>query len=401
MTATPRHDYDDAYTTRFDARIAGHGEHRGRPAVTLETTYFYPESGGQEADRGTIGAARVIDVQVDDHGIVWHVLEGERPAVGDTASAAIDWTRRFDHMQQHTGQHVLSAAFERELGAATVSSHLGEERNTIDIDRGTIDWADVERVERATNTIVWEDREVVRHWVDEEGVKRFRLRKPPQVTGRIRIVEVPEWDVSACGGTHVRRTGEIGIVKIVRWERVRDKVRIEFLCGARAWRDYAWRTEALVEAARRRTIHDTQVLAQLERAATERDDLARRLRDVNVRLIGLDAAEAAGRAAPGGVAERRATWPRDEARTFAFQCVERGAPWVAIAGEAPEPFVMIARPKTGSGDLRSLADGLKERARGKGGGSPDAVQVSAADAAGAIAAWEWVRTELPALLGCK
>src|SRR5262245_14225556 len=110
--------YDDAYTTRFAASISRQGEHRGRPAVELEATYFYPESGGQEADRGRIGAARVVDVQADGDGRVWHVVEGDAMTLGGEVEAEVDWTRRFDLMQQHTGQHVLSAAFERELGAA-------------------------------------------------------------------------------------------------------------------------------------------------------------------------------------------------------------------------------------------------------------------------------------------
>jgi alanyl-tRNA synthetase len=387
--------YDDSYTTRFDARIVQRGSHAGRPAVELEATYFYPESGGQEADRGRIGEASVLDVQADDDGRVWHVLEGDPPA--EEAAAEVDWARRFDLMQQHTGQHVLSAAFERELGAATRSSHLGEERSSIDIELETADWRDVERIERAAHAVIWDDREVVRHWVDDEGVKRFALRKPPKFTGRIRVVEIPDWDVSACGGTHTRRTGELGLVKIVRWERVRDTLRFEFLCGGRALRDYAWRTESLLEAARRRTIHDTQLIAHLERAAAERDELAKRVRELAARLATVEAAECVART-PGGVGEFRHAWSRDEARGFAFKCIELEAPWVVVAAGGPEPFVMLAIPKGGTVDLRRLLPALLERARGKGGGSPDALQIAAADAAAARAAWEWARAELPALI---
>src|SRR6185295_17028066 len=110
-------------------------------------------------------------------------------------------------------------------------------------------------------------------WTDNEGVKRFALRKPPKASGRIRIVEVPDWDLSACGGTHTRATGEVGVVKVVRWEKVRGNVRIEFLCGARAVADHAWRTEALLEAAKRRTLKDRELIAHLEKAAEERDEL--------------------------------------------------------------------------------------------------------------------------------
>jgi len=387
--------YDDSYTTRFPARVAAPGEHGGRPAVELESTYFYPESGGQEADRGRLGTARVVDVQADDDGRVWHVLDVGF-AGGDAVEAEVDWPRRFEHMQQHTGQHVLSAAFERELGATTVSSHLGEERNSIDLDLRDAGWPDIERIERVTNAVIWEDREVVRHWVDDEGVKRFALRKPPKASGRIRIVEIPDWDVSACGGTHTRRTGEVGLVKIVRWERVRDSLRFEFLCGGRAMRDYAWRTETLLEAARRRTVLDRDLIAHLERAAAERDELAKRVRELSSRLIAREAAERVA-ASPGGVAEYRDAWPRDELRGFTFQCVERGARWVAAAAGGPDPCVMLARPKSGAGDLRGLLPGLLERTGGKGGGSPEALQAGARDAAAAHAAWAWACAELPAL----
>ena len=236
---TARLDYDDAYTTRFEARVLGAGSHRGRPALQLEATYFYPESGGQEADRGTIGGVPVVDVQVDEDGCVWHVVPAEAAIPAGETGAEVDWARRFDHMQQHTGQHVLSAAFERVLDAATLSSHLGEEKSSIELALADADWRMVERIEEAANRVVWDDRAVEHHWVDDEGVKRFALRKPPAVSGRIRIVEIPDWDVSACGGTHTRRTGEVGAIKIVRWEKVRGNLRFEFLCGARALHDHA------------------------------------------------------------------------------------------------------------------------------------------------------------------
>jgi alanyl-tRNA synthetase len=392
---TLRLDYDDAYTTRFTARVLGPGSHRGRPALELESTYFYPESGGQEADRGVLGAAPVLDVQVDDAGRVWHVLAPDAPSFSSEVQAELDWTRRFDHMQQHTGQHILSAAFEHVLSAATLSSHLGEERSSIELALADADWRTVERIEEAANRVVWEDRPIERHWVDEEGVKRFALRKPPQVSGRIRIVEIPDWDVSACGGTHTRRTGEVGTIKVVRWERVRGNMRFEFLCGARALRDHAWRTEALLEAAKKRTLKDRELIAHLERAAAERDELAKRLRELTARAIAAEARERAGDP-PRGVSEFWPARPRDEVRTFAIQCLEAGAPWVAAGAASPEPVVVVARMKQGGADLKSLLPELLAHARGKGGGSPDFVQIAAADASAAEEAWRWAAAKVAA-----
>jgi alanyl-tRNA synthetase len=387
--------YDDSYTTRFTARVAAAGEHRGRAALELESTYFYPESGGQEADRGTLGSARVVDVQAGEDGRVWHVLEAGTPPAGEV-EAEIDWARRFDHMQQHTGQHILSAAFERVLGAATVSCHLGEGASTLEVTAAAADWRRVEALEQAANAIVWEDRPVERHWVDAEGLQRFALRKPPAVSGPIRIVEIPGWDVSACGGTHTRRTGEVGIVKIVRWEKVRGNLRFEFLCGGRALRDHAWRTEALLEAARRRTLADREVLAHLERAAVERDELRKRLLDLTTRLVTSEARERVADP-PRPVAEFAPVRPRDELRLFAIKCLEAGAPWVVAGSGGPEPALVVGRARGLAGDLRTLLPGLLERARGKGGGSADLLQIAAADPGAAEAAWTWAREAVAAL----
>ena len=398
--STERLDYDDVYTVRFEGRVAAAGEHKGRPAVELERTYFYPESGGQEADRGRLGEAPVVDVQVDESERVWHVLDPSAAPLGPGAavSAQVDWPRRFDHMQQHTGQHILSAAFERVLSAPTLSSRLGEERNTIDLGLAAIDWRAVERVEEAANGVVWEDRPVERHWTDPANVHKFALRKPPQVLGRIRIVEIPDWDLSACGGTHTRRTGEVGVIKIVRWETVRGNLRLEFLCGGRALRDHAWRTEALTEAARRRTLKDRELIAHLEKAAAERDEMRRRLDALVERSLIAEARERVG-APPRGVADYAAERARDEVRRFALKCLEAGAPWVVVGAGAPEPVIVAGRAKSGSGDLKSLLPGLLERARGKGGGSPDLIQVAAGDAAAAESAWTWARDEVAARCG--
>ncbi len=392
--ASHRLDYDDAYTTRFEARVAGVGEHRGRSAVELESTYFYPESGGQEADRGTLGAGRVVDVQSGDDGRIWHVVEAD-PALGtaSTVAAEVDWPRRFDHMQQHTGQHILSAAFERVLEAETISSRLGEQRCTLEVGLDQTDWRSVESVENAANAVVWEDRPIERHWVDEAGLARFSLRKAPAVRDRIRIVQIPDWDVSACGGTHTRRTGEVGIIKVVGWEKVRGRVRFEFLCGQRAARDYGWRLEALVESARRRTLGDRELIGHLEKAASERDQLRKQLGELARRLLAAEARERVGDP-PRPVAERMDERSREELRTLTLECVGLGAPWAAWAAAAPEPVLMIGSVRGGDRDLRRLLPDLLERARGKGGGSPDLVQVTASDAESLQAAWEWAVSAL-------
>jgi alanyl-tRNA synthetase len=399
--ASERLYYDDSYTARFTGEVAAVGTHAGKPAVELRSTYFYPESGGQLADRGTLGRASLLDVQVGDDERVWHVVDA--PPAG-SVECAIDWPRRFDHMQQHTGQHILSAAFDRLLDAPTLSSTLGPERSVIEVGLADVDWRTVERVEEAANRVLWDDRALVLHWTDDAHIAEFPLRKPPKVTGRIRVVEVPEWDWSACGGTHTRRTGEVGAIKIVGWERLRGNVRFAFLCGGRALKDHAWRTEALLEAAKRRSRSDRELVAHLERALEERDELRKRLAAFTAKQLADEAREAVGATArPVHVIAAERT--RDEVRTFALQCLEAGAPWVISATTAPEPALVVARAKGGAAkggamsggstlDLRTLVPALLAAARGKGGGSPVMVTVAPADADGARAAFAAAREAL-------
>jgi alanyl-tRNA synthetase len=391
--------YDDAYATTFEAEVVAEAAYEGRRALILDRTCFYPESGGQLADRGTLGAAAVVDVQVGDDDRVLHVLDegADGPGVGPV-SGVIDRERRFDFMQQHTGQHVLSAAFERVLGAVTLSSRLGEAAITIESDLDAADWRMVERAEQAANRLLWEDRLVERHWVDAEGAKRFALRKPPAVEREIRIVEIPDWDVSACGGTHVRRTGEVGIIKVLGWERVRGHVRFEFVCGERAYRDHAWRTEALVEAARRQTLKDRDLLEHLERALAERDQLRREAAELRKAQIAREARERVGEP-PGPVADFAASRDRGEVRLFVIQCLEAGAPWAAAAAAGPDPVVVVGRAKALDLDLKALLPELLERCRGKGGGSPTLLQVTAADGVAAEAAHAWMVGRLREVFG--
>jgi alanyl-tRNA synthetase len=251
----------------------------------------------------------------------------------------------------------------------------------------------VDRVEGAANRILWENRPVERHWVDAKGLERFRLRKPPPAHDRIRIVEVPDWDVSACGGTHTRSTGEVGLVKVVGWERVRGNIRFAFQCGRRALEDHAWRTEALIEAAKRRTLGDRELLDHLEGAAEERDRLRKQLGELQAEALAREARDRVG-APPSAVAEFSAARPRADVRTFALKCLEAGAPWVVAGAAGPEPVVIVGRAKSGGVDLRSLLPRLLELSGGKGGGSADFLQLGARDAAAAERTQAWAAGEL-------
>lgn len=237
---TARLYYDNAYLREFAATVVAHGSVGGRAAVALDRSAFYPEGGGQPGDRGALNGLAVADVQ-QEGGSVWHVLADAddlgRLAVGAPVAGAIDWARRFDHMQQHCGQHLLTAAFLATSGLPTVAFHLGEAGVTIDLGAGELSEAQARAAEDLANTVVWEDRPISARFVTPDELATLPLRKPPSVTDNVRVVSVPDFDYSACGGTHPRSTGGVGLIAIRRWGRQKGGVRVEFACGGRALRE--------------------------------------------------------------------------------------------------------------------------------------------------------------------
>ncbi|MBO9362421.1 MAG: hypothetical protein J7452_09490 [Thermoflexus sp.] len=241
--------WKDPYLWRFTARVVEETIHQGQPAVILDRTAFYPAGGGQPSDRGTLNGIPMREVvEREEDGAILHLLE--RPLRAQEAEGIVDRERRFDHMQQHTGQHILSQAFLRVAGAQTISFHIGHEVVTIDLETADLPEAVAEAAEELANRVVVENREVRTWWVGEEEVETLGLRRSPSVEGPIRIVEVADFDRNPCGGTHVRRTGEVGPIKILRWERRGGGVRVSFLCGWRALRDYQGKHRRLLQAAR-------------------------------------------------------------------------------------------------------------------------------------------------------
>jgi alanyl-tRNA synthetase len=225
---TERLYYTDARLTEFTARVVDVAGDR----VYLDRTAFYPTSGGQLFDTGTLGDSRIVDV-IDEKERIAHVLERPAPfSANDELKARVDWTRRYDHMQQHTGQHLLSAVFEELFGHKTVSVHFGDESSTLDLDAATLSKDRAMKAERCANEIVFENRVVTVSF--EDAAAATGLRKESDRTGELRIVSIAGLDRSACGGTHVSGTGEIGPVVVRRIEKYKQATRVEFICGWRA-----------------------------------------------------------------------------------------------------------------------------------------------------------------------
>jgi alanyl-tRNA synthetase len=223
--------YTDCHLKEFSARVVRTSLDPRGCRVYLERTAFYPESGGQPSDRGMLAGIPILDV-VDEEGEVAHVLAAS-PAE-DVVKGNIDWERRFEHMQQHTGQHILSAAFERQGGYKTVSFHMGASSSTIDLDSDRVGAKQIEEAEQVANRVVFENRPVQISFRPAAEVRRLDLRKPTLREGDIRLVEIDGFDLSACGGTHVSRTGSVGIICIRKVDRAKDLTRVEFVCGDRA-----------------------------------------------------------------------------------------------------------------------------------------------------------------------
>ncbi|MGD0359947.1 MAG: DHHA1 domain-containing protein [Bryobacteraceae bacterium] len=228
---TDRLYYTDSYLREFRARVTDRSDDGRR--IYLDRTAFYPTSGGQPYDTGAVAGVPVVEV-ADDGDRVAHLLASPLPEDAGEVDCRIDWERRFDHMQQHSGQHLLSAVFVEAFGIPTVSFHLGQESSTIDLDAAALEPARVLEAERRVNQAVFENRPLGISF--EDAAETRDLRKPSEREGTLRIVTIEGLDRSACGGTHVARTGEIGPVLLRKLEKIRNTVRVEFVCGQRAIR---------------------------------------------------------------------------------------------------------------------------------------------------------------------
>jgi alanyl-tRNA synthetase len=286
---TERLYYADAYQRAFRARVVERLQWEGRPAVVLDRTSFYPTGGGQPHDAGSLNGAPVVDVvEREADGAVIHLLD--RALDGAEVEGRVDWERRFDLMQQHTAQHILSAAFVSQLGANTVGFHLADGYATIDLDRAPLAADELDGVEARANTVVFENRPVVARFVPNDEVPSLPLRKPLSHQGPVRVVEIPDFDCSACGGTHVRAAGEVGLVKITRSERRGAETRVEFLAGGRALADYRAKNTLVMDLAREFTVGHWELGDLVHRLADDLKEARREARRTRDALLDAEAA---------------------------------------------------------------------------------------------------------------
>ena len=239
MPVTERLYYSDSHLIEFEARVVDVTERvSGWTAVVLDRTAFYPTGGGQPSDTGTLNGSRVVECIDDGERGVLHVVQGATPGRDSIVAGRVDWLRRLDHMQQHTGQHILSQAFVKLFNAATKSFRVLEAMCEIDIELGNPTTEIIERAVELANNVVWEDRLITIHNVSSEKAATMALRKEPSREGELRLIEIDGFDLTPCGGTHAYRTGEVGMIAVRSWERAKGLTRIEFVAGVRALADY-------------------------------------------------------------------------------------------------------------------------------------------------------------------
>jgi alanyl-tRNA synthetase len=386
---TARIYYTDPYCRRFEAVVTKAFEHDGRPAALLDRTAFYPSSGGQPFDTGhllphELGQAGAIDVveTVDGADDVVHVLSAPI-GQGTTVRGEIDWNRRFDHMQQHTGQHLLSAAFDRLFDNRTMSFHMGVDTATIDLLRETSS-DQISRAEDEANRVVWENREVSIRFVDpaRHGLSDppLHLRKEPAREGILRLIDVTGFDLSACGGTHVARTGAIGMIAVAGAEKFKGGTRITFACGGRALRLLRTLRESVAGSVRALSVLPQALPAAIERLHVDARDLRKTIKRFQETLAGHEATrlvESAKADGPGGahvVVEALEGWDANGLKAIA-SAITAGSHVAAALFSTTLPFaVVIARSADVPVDANAILRALTERFGGRGGGKPDLAQ---------------------------
>ena len=374
---TTRLYYADPYQTSFSGTVVSCDARDDHFEVVLDQTAFYPTSGGQPFDVGFLGEAIVRDVVDREDGEIAHIVD--RPLQpGGVVEGAIDWQRRFDHMQQHTGQHLLSAAYDRLFGVRTESFHLGATSATIDLGR-EVSLSQIHAAEDEANRVVWEDRPIAIRVASPEEAAILPLRKESVRTGPVRLIAIEDFDLSACGGTHVARTGAVGVIATARWEKFRGGTRIEFLCGTRVLSRFREWRDALATAMRHLSVQPVELAGAIERLQSDAKSLQKTIRAQQEQLAVHDANALVARGDKVGdriiIVDALAGWDAlglkalaaaatHAAPTAVVALFSRSSPAVAVVGRGDDVRV----------DAGAVLKHLIAKFGGKGGGKPELAQ---------------------------
>src|SRR5215813_6855799 len=290
MAVTERLYYSDSHLIEFDARVVDVTDRvSGWTAIVLDRTAFYPTGGGQPSDTGTLNGARVMECIDDGDNGVLHVVQGAAPSRGAVVHGRVDWSRRMDHMQQHTGQHILSQAFVTLFNAPTKSFRVLEASCEIDVELNNPTSEVIERAVELANNVIWEDRAITIRNVTSTEAAELPLRKEPARDGDLRLIEIEGFDLTPCGGTHAYRTGEVGMIGVRSWERAKGLTRIEFVSGTRALADYRRANRSARQTATLFSTGRDDAPALAAHMVEENKELNRRVRVLEEVAAGVDA----------------------------------------------------------------------------------------------------------------
>lgn len=353
--------YQDPYLTTFTAKVLTCEPAKTGFLVTLDRTAFYPEGGGQPADHGTLGAAAVTDVHEKD-GVIFHTCDAP-VETGAAVEGSIDWPRRFDHMQQHSGEHILSGLLCSLYDCDNVGFHLGADTVTIDYNR-ELTWEQVLEAERRANETIWADTPVEITFPSPEALEQLHYRSKKELTGQVRIVTFPGADCCACCGTHVRRAGEVGLIKVLSCQKFREGVRMEILCGQRAYRYLSQVYDQDHAVAQLLSVKPQDTLAAVERQNAELTAAKQRMTELEDQLFSLRAQALTGL---GDVLLVEPPMRPDGARKLADAVAKAAGGLAAVfAGEGNSHVYALVQAD--GGDITPLVKRLNAALSGRGGG---------------------------------
>jgi alanyl-tRNA synthetase len=381
MTATERLYYADSHLLEFTARVTSVTERvSGWTGVMLDRTAFYPTGGGQPSDTGILGEATVVEcLDQGDEGVI-HLIRGAAPEVGSTVTGHVDADRRLDHIQQHTGQHILSQAFVQLFKAPTNGFRMLDQWCEIDVELSEPDDVKIERAVALANRIVWENRPVAIRNVSADEAAELSLRKESTREGELRLIEIADFDLTPCGGTHAKRTGEVGVIAVRHWSRAKGMARIEFVAGMRALRDYNLANTSARAAAAHFSIGRDDVPQAVERVIAENKDLQRRLHHAEQLAAAGEAVELVKSAfenESGAKVVCRAFSDRDvdALKSLAHSIIVEPGLVALLGSSGPDGArIVFARSSDLTADMNSLLREACLGLGGRGGGRPDFAQ---------------------------
>jgi alanyl-tRNA synthetase len=381
MPATERLYYGDSHLIEFEARVIDKTERvSGWTAVTLDQTAFYPTGGGQPSDTGTLDGNHVLECIDDEETGILHVIQGRAPEVGAIVKGRIDWARRLDHIQQHTGQHLLSQALVTLFNAPTRGFRVLHESCEIDVELTNPTNERIERAVVLANNVIWEDREITIRNVTADEAARLPLRKDSSRDGELRLIEIEGFDLTPCGGTHAYRTGEVGMIVVRTWERAKGLTRIEFAAGTRALGDYgrANKTARTVAALFSAGRDDIPKLAA--RMVEENKELHRRVRTLEEIAARVEAQELLAATSQNAAGIRLVTKILDnrdgESLKHLAQALIAHKQTIALLGSRDQDAarIVFARSTDAPGDMNALMHEACAMLDGRGGGKADLAQ---------------------------